>query len=77
VRWGCMAVEKRVVPLTVLTRMGPRNERGSWTCMEPLDERVESLTARRTSPFVDFVSCYEGIIIVYEHLKELKDKRKT
>jgi len=25
--------------------------------MEPLDERVESLTARRTSPFDDFVSC--------------------
>jgi len=52
-----MAPEKWVLPLMVLTRMGPRNERGSWTCMEPLEERVESLRARRTSPFDDFVSC--------------------
>lgn len=57
VRWACIAAEKRVLPLTVLIRMGPRNERGSLTCMEPFNERVESRTARRTSPFNDFVSC--------------------
>ena len=72
VRWACMAAEKRVLPLMVLIRMGPRNERGSWTCKEPLDERVESLTARRTSPFNDFVSCY-GITV--ERQPEKKGKR--
>jgi len=46
-----------VPPLMVLIRMGPRNERGSWTYMEPLEEQVESLIARRVSPLDDFVSC--------------------
>lgn len=43
--------------------------------MEPLEERVESLTARRTSPFDDFVSCYKGITIIDEYLPEQKGKR--
>ena len=59
-----MDAEKRVLPLTVLIRMGPRNERGSWTNMEPFAERVESLTARRDPPFDNVVSCYIGIAII-------------
>ena len=62
-----------MLPLVVLIRMGPQNERGSWTCTEPLEERVESLIGSRISPFNDFVSCYTKIYYYHHELR--KDKK--
>ena len=48
----------------VLIQMGPQNECGSQTNMEPSEEWVESLTARRNPLFNNVVSCYIGIAII-------------